>query len=202
MPQLVSRPAPDFQATAVLGDDTFEEEFRLSSLRGRYVVLLFYPCDFSFVCPSEILAFNDRLDEFRKREAEIVGISVDSHFTHLAWKKTPVERGGIGPIGFPLVSDLKKTISESFDVLHEDGVALRALFLVDRDGIARHSIVNDLPLGRSVEEALRMLDALRFHESKGQVCPANWNADKDGMEPTRQGVVDYLSRFAKDATPA
>ncbi|MCU0303418.1 MAG: peroxiredoxin [Thermoanaerobaculales bacterium] len=194
---LVTRPAPDFTATAVLGDDTFDEEFSLASLRGRYVVLLFYPLDFTFVCPTEILAFNEVLDEFHARDAEVVGVSVDSHYSHLAWKRTPVDDGGIGEIRFPLVSDLTKEISRSYDVLLEDGVALRGLFLIDREGTVRHAVINDLPLGRNVAEALRMLDALRHHELHGTLCPANWSDGKASMDPTRDGVVDYLSRFAR-----
>ena len=194
---LVTRPAPDFTATAVLGDDSFDEKFSLSSLRGKYVVLFFYPLDFTFVCPTEILAFNEALSEFHSRGAEVVGVSVDSQYSHLAWKRTDVDRGGIGPIGYPLVADLSKEISRSYDVLLDDEVALRGLFLIDREGVIRHSVVNDLPLGRNVGEALRMLDALRFHEEKGDVCPANWSEGDDGMDASPVGVVDYLSKFAK-----
>jgi peroxiredoxin (alkyl hydroperoxide reductase subunit C) len=197
MSSLVAKAAPDFTATAVLGDNTFDETFSLSSLRGRYVILFFYPLDFTFVCPSEILAFNDALEKFRQRNCEIVGISVDSHYTHLAWKKTPVERGGIGSIGFPLVSDLDKIISRRYGILLDESVALRGLFLIDREGIVRHNVVNDLALGRNVDEVLRMLDALRFHEKKGEVCPANWKEGEAGISPTTEGVVDFLSRFAE-----
>jgi peroxiredoxin (alkyl hydroperoxide reductase subunit C) len=171
---LVTREAPDFQAKAVLGDDSVDEQFRLSSLRGRYVVLFFYPLDFTFVCPSEILAFDEALQEFRERETEVVGVSVDSHYTHIAWRNTPVEEGGVGRIGFPLVSDLSKEIARDYGVLIDDEVALRGLFLIDREGIIRHAVINDMPLGRSVPEALRMVDSLRFHEEKGELCPANW----------------------------
>ena len=194
---LVTRPAPDFTATAVLGDDSLDESFSLSSLRGKYVVLFFYPLDFTFVCPTEILAFNEALSEFHSRNAEVVGISVDSQYSHLAWKRTDVDDGGIGPIGYPLVADLSKEIARSYDVLLDDEVALRGLFLIDREGVIRHSVVNDLPLGRNVGEALRMLDALRFHEEKGDVCPANWSEGDDGMDASQDGVVDYLSKFAK-----
>jgi len=194
---LVTRPAPDFTATAVLGDDSFDESFSLSALRGKYVVLFFYPLDFTFVCPTEILAFNEALSEFHSRNAEVVGISVDSQYSHLAWKRTDVDDGGIGPIGYPLVADLSKEIARSYDVLLDDEVALRGLFLIDREGVIRHSVVNDLPLGRNVGEALRMLDALRFHEEKGDVCPANWSEGDDGMDASQDGVVDYLSKFAK-----
>ena len=197
---LVTHPAPTFTATAVMPDDRFDPGFSLATLRGRYVVLLFYPLDFTFVCPSEILAFDEALAEFQERDCEVVGVSVDSEYTHLAWKKTPPEQGGIGSIGFPLVSDLGKRIARRYGILFNEEVALRGLFLIDREGIVRHALVNDLPLGRSVQEALRMLDALRFHEEKGDVCPANWNQGDDGMQPTQDGVVDYLSRFAKAKT--
>jgi peroxiredoxin (alkyl hydroperoxide reductase subunit C) len=194
MASLVARPAPDFTATAVMEDGRFDEYFRLSSLRGHYVVLFFYPLDFTFVCPSEILAFDKALEEFEARDAKIVAVSVDSHFTHLAWRKTPVARGGIGPIRYPLVSDLKKEIAEAYGVLHDDGVALRGLFLIDREGVVRHSVVNDQSLGRNVQEALRMVDALRFHERRGEVCPANWEAGEEGMTPTAEGVSGYLAK--------
>ncbi len=197
MSTLVTKPAPDFTANAVLADNTIDEEFTLSSMRGKYVVLFFYPLDFTFVCPTEILAFDEALDDFRARNAEIVGVSVDSQYTHLAWKKTPTDNGGIGPIRYPLVADLKKEIARDYGVLFDDEVALRGLFLIDREGIVRHSVINDLPLGRNVGEALRMLDALRFHEEKGDVCPANWHEGDDGMDASPDGVVDYLSKFAK-----
>jgi peroxiredoxin (alkyl hydroperoxide reductase subunit C) len=178
-------------------DGSFDEKFCLSSLRGRYVVLFFYPLDFTFVCPSEIIAFDQQLDEFRERGCDVVGVSVDSHFTHLAWRRTDPENGGIGQIRYPLVSDLKKTIARDYGVLIDDGLALRGSFLIDRQGIVRHALVNDLPLGRNVDEALRMLDALIFHEKHGEVCPANWKQGEEGMTPTSQGVVDYLSKYAK-----
>jgi peroxiredoxin (alkyl hydroperoxide reductase subunit C) len=193
---LVAGEAPDFVATAVMADDSFAEQFSLSSLRGKHVVLFFYPLDFTFVCPSEILAFDERLDEFHERGCEVVGVSVDSHYTHLAWRRTEVEKGGIGKIRYPLVSDLKKSIARDYGVLFDDEVALRGLFLIDREGVVRHALVNDLPLGRNVDEALRILDALRFHEKHGDVCPANWKLGEEGMKPTSQGVVDYLSKYA------
>ena len=197
MSHLVTQEAPDFGAVAVMPDNRFDENFKLSALRGRYVVLFFYPLDFTFVCPSEIIAFDRALEEFRKRETEIVGVSVDSQYSHLAWKKTPVEQGGIGPIRYPLVSDLSKRIARDYGVLVNDEVALRGLFLIDRQGVVRHALVNDLALGRSVDEVLRMVDALRFHEERGEVCPAGWREGEEAMRPTPDGVVDYLSRFAK-----
>jgi peroxiredoxin (alkyl hydroperoxide reductase subunit C) len=195
MSTLVTKEAPAFTATAVMADDSFTSDFALTSLRGKYVVLFFYPLDFTFVCPSEILAFNERFDEFQQRDCEIVGVSVDSHYTHLAWRKTSPENGGIGRIQYPLVSDLDKKIARNFGVLHQDAVALRGLFLLDRQGIIRHAVVNDLPLGRSVDEALRVLDALRFHETRGEVCPANWEEGQAGMKPTAEGVAEYLSKY-------
>jgi peroxiredoxin (alkyl hydroperoxide reductase subunit C) len=193
---IVGSPAPDFTSPAVLADNSIDEAFTLSSLRGQNVILFFYPLDFTFVCPSEILAFDKALDEFARRDTQVVGVSVDSKYTHLAWKKTPVEKGGIGAIRYPLVSDLAKRIARQYGVLHKDEVALRGLFLIDREGIVRHAVVNDLNLGRNIDEALRMVDALRFHEERGDVCPANWKKGEEGMKPTAQGVVDYLSKFA------
>ena len=198
MSLLVTKPAPDFTATAVLADDSFDEQFSLSALRGKYVVLFFYPLDFTFVCPTEILAFDEALEDFRKRDAEVVGVSVDSHYTHAAWKRTHVDDGGIGPIRYPLVSDLNKEIARSYGVLLDEGIALRGLFLIDKEGIVRHALVNDLPLGRNVSEALRVLDALRFHELRGDVCPANWNEGEDGIEESQDGIVDYLSKYAAE----
>jgi peroxiredoxin (alkyl hydroperoxide reductase subunit C) len=195
---LVTKPAPDFTATAVLADNSFEDDFKLSSLRGKYVILFFYPLDFTFVCPTEILAFDEALEDFHSRDAEIVGVSVDSHFTHAAWKRAPVDDGGIGPIRYPLVADLSKNIARSYGVLLDDEVALRGLFLIDREGIIRHALVNDLPLGRNVNEALRLLDALRFHELRGDVCPANWNEGDEGIEESQDGIVDYLSKYAAE----
>lgn len=197
MMNLIAKEAPDFTAEAVMADNSIEPRFSLSSLRGKYVILFFYPLDFTFVCPTEILAFNEKLDEIRSRSAEVVGVSVDSAYTHLAWKKTPVDKGGIGQIRYPLVSDLRKDISRDYGVLMEDGVALRGLFLIDREGVIRHVVLNDLPLGRSVAEAVRMLDALRFFEEKGRLCPANWEKGNEGMEGSTSGVIDYLSKFSK-----
>jgi peroxiredoxin (alkyl hydroperoxide reductase subunit C) len=195
---LVTKEAPDFTAEAVMPDNTFGT-VQLSAFRGKNVVLFFYPLDFTFVCPSEILAFNKRLNDFKQRNTEVIGVSVDSKFTHLAWKKTPVEDGGIGDIQYPLVADLKKEIATQFGVLFEKaGVALRGLFLIDTKGIIRHAVINDLPLGRSVTEALRMVDALQFVETHGdQVCPANWQEGEEAMKPTAEGVASYLAKHAK-----
>ena len=190
---LVTQEAPDFAAEAVMPDNTFSE-IKLSSFKGKFVVLFFYPLDFTFVCPSEILAFNKKLDDFKTRNCEVIGVSVDSKFTHLAWKNTPVENGGIGDIQYPLVQDLNKSIARSYGILFNDAVALRGLFLVDTRGIVRHAVINDLPLGRSVGEALRMVDALQFVETHGdQVCPADWQEGEEAMKPTAEGVATYLA---------
>jgi peroxiredoxin 2/4 len=194
MATLVTKQAPDFTAQAVMANDTFAE-LTLSSFQGRYVVLFFYPLDFTFVCPSEIIAFDRRLEEFKEKNCEVIGVSVDSQYTHLAWKSTPLREGGLGNVRFPLVSDLKKEIARAYGVLHDDAVALRGLFLIDREGIVRHQLVNDLPLGRSVDEALRVLDALQFFEAYGDVCPADWHPGQEGMKPTREGVASYLSKL-------
>jgi peroxiredoxin (alkyl hydroperoxide reductase subunit C) len=196
MSTLVAKEAPDFTATAVLGDNSFKEGFKLSDLRGKYAVLLFYPLDFTFVCPSEIIAFDKAYDTFKEKNCEVVGVSVDSQFTHFAWKNTPVQQGGIGQVRFPLVADLDKQIARAYGVLLNDAVALRGLFLIDKEGVVRHSVVNDLPLGRNVDEALRVLDALQFTEKHGEVCPANWHQGEAGMKPTADGVADYLAKHA------
>jgi len=191
---LIGKPAPDFTAPAVLGDNAIQPDFTLSALKGRPVVLFFYPLDFTFVCPTEIIEFNRKLGEFKERGVEVVGVSVDSQFTHLAWKNTPVEKGGIGDIQYPMVADLTKQISADYGVLFEDaGVAFRGTFLIDKDGNVRHCVINDLPLGRNIDEALRMVDALAFHEEHGEVCPANWKRGEDAMTPTPDGVAAYLS---------
>ncbi len=191
---LVTKEAPDFTAQAVMPDNTIKEDFSLSSLRGKHVVLFFYPLDFTFVCPTEIIAFNRKLDEFKSRGVEVVGISVDSQFSHFAWKNTKPEDGGIGNIQFPLVADLSKNIARDYGVLFGEEVALRGLFLIDKEGIVRHCVINDLPLGRSVDEAIRMVDALQFFEENGEVCPANWHKGEDGMDPSANGVADYLAK--------
>jgi peroxiredoxin (alkyl hydroperoxide reductase subunit C) len=177
-------------------DNTFAE-LKLSSYRERYVVLFFYPLDFTFVCPSEIIAFDKKLDEFKKRECEVIGVSVDSHFSHWAWKNTPVEKGGIGNVQFPIVADITKQIARDYGVLFNEALALRGLFLINKKGIVRHALVNDLPLGRNVDEALRMLDALQFTEKHGEVCPANWRAGEEAMKPSADGVASYLAKYAK-----
>lgn len=190
---LITKPAPDFTAEAVMPDNSFAP-LSLSSYQGKYVYLLFYPLDFTFVCPSEILAFNKKLDEFKKRNCEVITVSVDSKFTHLAWKNTKLEDGGIGNVQFPMVEDLTKQISRDYGILLGDKVALRGLFLIDPKGVVRHCVINDLPLGRSVDEALRMLDALQFTDTHGEVCPANWQQGDEAMKPTAEGVASYLAK--------
>jgi peroxiredoxin (alkyl hydroperoxide reductase subunit C) len=195
MSSLVTTQAPDFTAQAVMSDNSFQE-LTLSSFRGKYVVLFFWPLDFTFVCPSEIIAFDKALGKFHQKNTEVIGVSIDSHFTHLAWKNTSVNNGGIGNVNFPMVSDLNKGISTDYGVLLNDSVALRGLFLIDKEGVIRHAVVNDLPLGRNVDEALRMLDALQYFEENGEVCPANWKPGEEAMKPTAEGVAEYLAAHA------
>jgi peroxiredoxin (alkyl hydroperoxide reductase subunit C) len=198
MSTLVTSEAPNFTAQAVMPNNQFSE-LTLADFRGKYVVLFFYPLDFTFVCPSEIIAFDQALDRFKEKNTEVIGVSVDSHFTHLAWKSTPREKGGIGKVRYPLVADITKEIARSYGVLVNESVALRGLFLIDKEGIVRHALVNDLPLGRNVEEALRVLDALQFTEKHGEVCPANWREGQEAMKPTAEGVASYLAKQAKSA---
>lgn len=194
----VGQKAPDFKATAVMADNSFKDDFTLSGLKGKYVVLFFYPLDFTFVCPTEILEFNKKLPEFKKRGCEVVGVSVDSHFTHAAWKDTPVEKGGIGKIQYPLVADLTKSISRDYGVLSADGaVAFRGTFLIDKEGVVRHMVINDLGLGRNIDEELRMIDALQHLEKHGEVCPAGWHAGEEAMKATHEGVSAYLAKHGK-----
>ena len=195
MTTLVTKEAPDFTAQAVMPDNSMSE-LTLTSYRGKYVLLFFYPLDFTFVCPSEILAFDKALDAFKEKNCEVLGVSVDSQFTHFAWRNTPVNNGGIGNIHFPLVADLDKSIAQAYGVLLPAGISLRGLFLIDRSGIVQHQLVNNLPLGRNVDEAIRILDALQFTEKYGEVCPANWKPGEEGMKPTAQGVAEYLSKHS------
>jgi peroxiredoxin (alkyl hydroperoxide reductase subunit C) len=195
MSSLIQQPAPPFVAAAILGDGSIEEAFSLESLRGQHVVLFFYPLDFTFVCPSEILAFDHRYEEFRKRNCEVVGVSVDSHYTHRAWRSTPIEQGGIGAIRYPLVGDLTKQIARDYGVLVDESVALRGTFLIDAEGIVRHQLINDLNLGRNIDDVLRTLEALQHTERTGDVCPAGWEPGKSAMQPTDAGVAKYLQDF-------
>ncbi len=191
MSVLVNQPAPEFEATAVVNGQF--QPVKLSDYRGKYVVLFFYPLDFTFVCPTELHAFSEKLAAFQERNCELIGISVDSHFSHLAWLNTPKNRGGIEGVAYPLVSDINKTISKDYDVLLEDaGIALRGLFLIDRDGVVQHQVVNNLPLGRNVDEVIRILDALQFTEEHGEVCPANWTKGDKTMKPDADGLVEFF----------
>ncbi len=190
----VQQKAPGFKATAVLGDNSFKD-ISLSDYQGKKVVLFFYPLDFTFVCPTEILKFNQKLGEFHKRNTEVLGVSIDSQFSHLAWKKTPVKEGGLGEIKYPLIADVTKDISRSYGVLLENaGIALRGLFLIDEAGVLRHMVVNDLPLGRNVDEALRMIDALDFFQKHGEVCPADWKPGDATIKPTPKDSQEYFSK--------
>ncbi len=198
MTAFVCQKAPNFTASAVLPDGSIKDDFSLSDFAGKYVVLFFYPLDFTFVCPSEILAHNSRVEEFKKRGVQVIGVSIDSQFTHSAWRNTPTNNGGIGKIGFPLVADVKHEITQSYGVEHpQAGVALRGSFLIDKDGVIQHMVINNLPLGRNVDEMLRMVDALQFTEEHGEVCPAGWNKGDEGMKPNADGVAKYLSKHAE-----
>jgi peroxiredoxin (alkyl hydroperoxide reductase subunit C) len=196
MSQLVTKPAPEFSCTAVMEDGSFKQ-VSLSDYRGKYVLLFFYPLDFTFVCPTEIIAFSDRNADFQKLGVQIIGASIDSEFSHFAWRNQPREQGGIGQIQYPLLADLSKKIAQEYGVLLEGGVALRGLFLIDREGIIRHMVVNDLPLGRSVDEALRMVKALQFFEENGEVCPADWKEGSATIKPSIEGSKEYFSAANK-----
>ena len=199
MSVLVGKKAPDFTAAAVMADGSIVNEFTLSEhIKGKYGLVFFYPLDFTFVCPSEILAFHNRVAKFKELNTEVIGVSVDSHFSHAAWRNTPTNKGGLGAIDFPLVADIKKTIARDYDVLVNDDIAYRGTFLIDLDGNVRHQVVNDLPLGRNVDEAIRMVEALQFHEENGEVCPAGWNKGDEGMKPNADGVADYLKKHADE----
>ncbi|MDO8350623.1 MAG: peroxiredoxin [Gallionella sp.] len=199
MAVLVGQAAPDFTAVAVMGNNEINESFNLKSYTaGKAAVVFFYPLDFTFVCPSELIAFDHRLSDFKSRNVEVIGVSIDSQFTHLAWKNTPINKGGIGQVGYPLVADIKHEICKAYDVEAAGGVAFRGSFLIDTHGVVRHQVVNDLPLGRDIDEMLRMVDALQFHETHGEVCPAGWNKGKAGMNATTAGVAQYLADHAQE----
>ena len=197
MSVLIGRPAPDFTAAAVLGDGSITENFKLSDFKGKkYVVLFFYPLDFTFVCPSEIIAHDNRVKQCEERGVQLIGVSIDSQFTHFAWRNTPVDKGGIGPVRFPLVADITHEIAKAYDVESPAGVAYRGSFLIDKNGIVQHQVVNNLPLGREVDEMLRLVDALQFTEQYGEVCPAGWRKGDEGMKPSAEGVAQYLAKHA------
>ncbi len=193
MPTLVSKEAPDFKANAVMPDGSFKE-VKISDYRGKYVVLFFYPLDFTFVCPTEIISFSEKIADFESRNVQVLGVSVDSHFSHLAWKNTDRKQGGLGDIKYPLVADLDKSIARAYDVLFNDAIAFRGLFLIDKDGIVQHQLINNLPLGRNVDEALRVVDALQHHEEHGEVCPANWKKGDDAMKPGPKESQEYFQK--------
>ncbi|QEQ97361.1 peroxiredoxin [Neptunomonas concharum] len=191
---LVGKQAPDFTAAAVLGNGEIVDAFNLSeAIKGKYGLVFFYPLDFTFVCPSELIALDHRMDAFTERGVEVIGVSIDSQFTHNAWRNTPVNAGGIGPVKYTLVADVKHEICQAYDVEHDAGVAFRGAFLIDKEGNVRSQIVNDLPLGRNMDELIRLFDALQFHEEHGEVCPAGWNKGDKGMNATAEGVAKYLS---------
>lgn len=197
MAVLVGKPAPDFTAAAVLGNGEIVDTYTLSdAIKGKKAVIFFYPLDFTFVCPSELIAFDHRYAEFQKRGVEVIGVSIDSQFSHNAWRNTPVNDGGIGAVKYALVADVKHEICQAYDVESEGGVAFRGSFLIDEEGVVRHQVVNDLPLGRNVDEMLRMVDALAFHQEHGEVCPAGWQEGDKGMNASPAGVAAYLSENA------
>ena len=208
---LVTKPAPEFKATAIMPDNSFQE-VSLSDYKGKKVVLFFYPLDFTFVCPTELIAFDKRLSEFEKRNVQVLGCSIDSHFSHWAWKNTDVNNGGIGNVQYPIIADLDKSIARDYEVLLGaepayvetekesaetsvgGGVALRGSFLIDEEGTVRHAVINDLPLGRNIDEMLRMVDALDFHTKHGEVCPAGWNEGDDSMKPDPEGSKEWFGK--------
>ncbi len=190
----VQQKAPDFKAQAVMPDGSFKE-IKLSDFKGKKVILFFYPLDFTFVCPTEIIAFSDKIGEFEKRGVQVLGCSIDSHFSHLAWRNTPRKDGGIGEIKYPLVADMTKDIARSYGVLLENaGIALRGTFLIDEEGQLRHQVINDLPLGRNIDEAIRMVDALTFNQKHGEVCPAQWEPGSDTIKPDVKNSKEYFSK--------
>ena len=194
---LVTNKAPNFTATAVLGDNQIVDNFNLyNNIGEKGAVLFFYPLDFTFVCPSEIIAFDKRLDEFKSRGINVIAVSVDSQFSHFAWKNIPVNQGGIGQVRFPIVADLTNQIARDYDVLLNESVALRGSFLIDKDGTVRHAVINDLPLGRNIDEMLRMIDTMIFTNEHGEVCPAGWQKGDKGMKATTEGVADYLANHS------
>lgn len=195
---LVGKPAPDFTVPAVLGDGTIVDEFNLSeAIKGKPAIVFFYPLDFTFVCPSELIALNKRMDAFRERGVEVISVSIDSHFTHNAWRNTPEDKGGIGKVTYTMAADLNHDICKAYDVESEGGMAFRGAFIIDKEGVVRSQVVNDLPLGRNIDELVRLVDALQFHEEHGEVCPAGWKKGDKGMDASPEGVAKYLSENAE-----
>ena len=199
MSAFVCQKAPNFTAAAVMPDGSIKENFSLSDYKDQYVVLFFYPLDFTFVCPSEILAHNSRVGALKALGTQVIGVSIDSQFSHAAWRNTDVKNGGIGPVAFPLVADIKHDIVKAYGVEHpQAGVALRGSFLIDKAGVIQHMVINNLPLGRNIDEMIRMVEALQFTEQHGEVCPAGWNKGDEGMKPNAAGVAAYLSKHGKE----
>ena len=195
---LVGKPAPDFTVPAVLGDGSIVDEFTLSeAIKGKYGLVFFYPLDFTFVCPSELIALNHRMDAFKERGVEVISVSIDSHFTHNAWRNTAINDGGIGPVKYTMAADMNHQISQAYDVESEGGMAFRGAFLIDNKGVVRSQLINDLPLGRNIDELVRLVDALQFHEEHGEVCPAGWQKGDQGMQDNPAGVASYLSENAE-----
>ena len=193
----VGQKAPNFRAKAVMPDNSIEYDFELSKYgEGSKILLFFYPLDFTFVCPSELISLNNHLGEFAERNTKVLTVSVDSHFSHLAWKNTPYSKGGIDNVQYPMISDLNKDISYAYNVLNQDGISMRGTFIIDEDFVLRHMLVNDLPLGRSIEEMIRILDAIDYNRENGEVCPAGWIKGKEAMQATSEGVADYLTSNA------
>ncbi len=195
---LVGKPAPDFKVSAVLGNGEIVNDFHLAArIKGKYALVFFYPLDFTFVCPSELIALDNRFDQFHERKVEVIGVSIDSQFTHNAWRNTPIDKGGIGPVKYILAADINHSIAKAYDVESEGGVAFRGAFIIDKKGVVRSQIINDLQLGRNMDELIRLFDALAFHEEHGEVCPAGWNKGDAGMKATTAGVANYLADNAK-----
>ena len=195
---LVGKPAPDFTVPAVLGDGSIVDEFTLSeAIKGKYGLVFFYPLDFTFVCPSELIALDHRMDAFKERGVEVISVSIDSHFTHNAWRNTAINDGGIGPVKYTMAADMNHQISQAYDVESEGGMAFRGAFLIDNKGVVRSQLINDLPLGRNIDELVRLVDALQLHEEHGEVCPAGWQKGDQGMQDNPAGVASYLSENAE-----
>jgi len=200
MSSLVGKKAPDFTAPAVLQNGEIADSFQLlDRIKGKYGIIFFYPLDFTFVCPSELIAIDNRIEEFNQRDTVIMGISIDSQFTHCAWRKTPINQGGIGPVRYPLIADVNHSICQAYGVEHPTAhIALRGTFIIDKQGTIRSQIVNDLPLGRNIDEMLRLIDALQFHEKHGEVCPAGWNKGDRAIKPTEEGIADFLAERSEE----
>lgn len=199
MSTLVGKKAPDFTAAAVLANGDIVNQYHFAeATKNKYAIVFFYPLDFTFVCPSELIALDKRIEEFNQRNTVVIGVSIDSQFTHNAWRKTPLNEGGIGPVRYPLVADVNHQICQAYGVEHETAhVALRGAFLIDKHGVVRSAIVNDLPLGRNIDELIRLVDAVQYHEKHGEVCQAGWNKGETGIKPTTEGIANFLAEKAE-----